>query len=81
MLRYSEWVSHHCLSPSELFILVMSRTSYICWDDDDDVCFVLDKHCSHDVKQQPVNLNELLGEADITHLRSQKLRPLSLKVT
>jgi transglutaminase-like putative cysteine protease len=35
---YSEWVRDHCLTPNEQFLsYIMARTSYIRWDDNDDV--------------------------------------------
>jgi hypothetical protein len=40
----SEWVSDYCFTPNEQFIrYIMTRTSYIRWDDDD-IHFLLDHH-------------------------------------
>jgi len=37
-------VNDYCLTENEnLFSYIMKRTSYIQWDDDDDVSFVLDQ--------------------------------------
>jgi len=38
----SEWLLW--MANERFFSYIMARTSYIQWNDDDDVCFVLDQH-------------------------------------